>query len=352
METNVTESGELKMLENAYQQKIDALRRTMGTLPELNVTAKTEFYAGVEGISVELVDAPNNPYKNMFEAAVATWGEASNYVTKWPLVSPENRFKVVKAVLSGMTLPQASEPVSFTYIVRGPSRAAFDQHARQRVGTAFFSSGVRDNSRASAGIRIPTELHPKYGGDPVLYKELTEHLLAMKELYVKILKTGWGSFQSARTVLPMSIEHPYKFTSNLGAIRAFLAQRLQFCEQEDVVAIAVCVWKNIHDTFPLIADHLRPGCDAPKTCTYHKSNSLSELFSALFAGCGRYPDPVPYATFNKTCSDSKLMKQQLGFMYPGPDEWKNYSKFADLEESDKKLFSENCSIEFDSITGE
>ena len=349
-EKGVTAEGELKMLEDKYQQKVDALRREMGTLPDLGVIAKTEYHAGVEGISVERIDGPRNPYRTILEVAVATWGNEA-YPAKWSRITPENRFKVVKAALSGQTLPQAVEPVGWSFIVRGASRSAFDQHARQRLAT-FFSQGVRDNSRADSGFRVPSELHPKYGGDPELYKEIQEHVESYKKLYVKILKTGWGSFQTARSIFPMGSTHNYRFYANLGAIKSYLSQRLQFCEQEDTVAVAVAVWKNIHDQFPLIADHLRPGCDYAKRCTYHQASTLSELFSALFAGCGRWEDPVKYATFNKSCSDSKKMKEQLGYMYPEPTEWKNYSSFKDLEESDKKLFTEDCVVVFDPVTGE
>lgn len=331
--------GELKMAENKKQQETDELRRAMGTLPELNISNdETKVHVGVEGISVELIDAPRNPYRIMFEVSVATWGN-EEYKTKGPLVSPENRFKVVKAALSGQTLPQAVEPVFFSFIVRGASRSAFDQHARARLQT-FFSQGCRDNSRLDAGFRLPIELDPAHGGDPELYAEVIAHVKEFKRLYKKILEKGWGSFQTARCIFPLGATHNYKFASNLGALKAYLAQRMQVCEQADTAAVAMAVWNVIHDRFPLIADHLRPGCDFAKRCTYHQASTLSELFSALFAGCGRWEDPVKYATFNKSCASYKEIEQQAGFKIPGPNEWKNYNSFEELEPSDKILFSE------------
>lgn len=331
--------GELKMADGEHQKKTDDLRRAMGTLPELNILDdSTKFHIGVEGISVEIIDAPKNPYRTIFEVSVATWGN-EEYATKWPLVSPENRFKVVKAALSGQTLPQAVEPVLFSFIVRGPSRSAFDQHARQRLAT-FFSQGVRDNSRLDAGFRVPAELHPSMGGDPVLYEEVVAYVTEYKRLYKKILEKGWGSFQTARCLMPMGMTHNYKFAGNLGVLKSYLAQRLQACEQSDTVQVAIEVWYAIHNRFPLIASHFKPGCDFAKRCTYHQASTLSELFSALFAGCGRWPDTAPYATFNKSCSSYDQMGKESGKRLPDHTAWKDYNSFEDLDESDKELFRE------------
>lgn len=316
---------------------IDALRKAMGTLPEMNMeNIGTELHVGVEGISVEMIDHPVNPYKTIFEVTVATWGNES-YETRWPHVIPEHRFKVVKAALSGQTLPQAVEPVVFSFIVRGASRSSFDQHARQRLAT-FFSQGVRDNSRLDAGFRLPTELYPKNGGDQELFDDIIKHVMEYKKLYQRILKQGWGSFQSARCLMPMGMTHNYKFAVNLGAIKSYMAQRLQACEQSDTVQVAICTWAEILKRFPLIASHLKPGCDCSKKCTYHQASTLSELFSALFAGCGRWPDPVKYATFNKSCSSYKQMAKESGIKFPAPNEWKEYNDFKDLEPKDKALF--------------
>lgn len=333
--------GELKMADTAYQTETDALRRAMGTLPELNCeNDETKILKGVEGISAEIIDAPRNPYRIMFEVSVATWGN-EQYATKWPLVSPENRFRVVKAALSGQTLPQAVEPVVFSFIIRGASRSAFDQHARQRLAT-FFSQGVRDNSRLDAGFRVPSEFLPENGGDPELFAEILAYVREYKRLYKKILKTGWGSFQSARALMPMGMTHNYKFAANLGVLKSYMAQRLQACEQADTVQVAIEVWYAIHGRFPLIASHYKPGCDFAKKCTYHQSSTLSEMFSALFAGCGRWPDTAPYATFNKSCSSYKEMGEQSGRPLPDHTAWKDYTSYDQLEPSDQALFNENA----------
>ena len=144
----------------------------------------------------------------------------------------------------------------------------------------------------------------------------------------------------ARCLMPMGITHNYKFAANLGALKAYMAQRLQACEQADTVQVAISVWHLINAKFPLIASHLKPGCDYAKKCTYHQANTLSELFSALFAGCGRWPDPVPYATFNYSCSSYEKMGCESGQKLPHHTEWREYNNYEELATLDKQLLSE------------
>jgi len=314
--------------------EINNLRKAMGTNPNESTKPETMFYIGVRGITAEMVEWLDNPYRAIFEASVATWGD-EEYATKWDQVTPENRFKVVKAALSGQTLPQALEPVNFMFIIRGASRAQFDQHARQRIGAAFFSQGVRDNSRADAGFRMPTEIDDM---DRNTKQEVINYILAGKELYTRILKNGKGSYQSARAILPMGMTHNYKYAANLQAIKGYMAQRLQACEQEDTVFVAISIRKAIEEKFPLIASHLKPGCDYAKKCTYHQSYTLSEMFGCLFEGCGRWPDNNGYSTFNGSCSDYKTMAEQGGIRLPNHDEWPEYREMRDLPIEDYILF--------------
>lgn len=336
----MNENGELEMPKNEYQKKVDDLRRGMRTLPNLKIDDNsTEIRVGANGIGVEVVESPRNPYKVITEVVTATWGDAE-YATAWPLISPENRFNCVKTALMGQTLPQAMEVSQWTFIVRGASRSAFDQHARQRVGSAFFSVGTRDNSRLDSGWRCPTELHPDNGGDPELYSDIMKHLAEYKRIAQKILVEGKGSFETTRSLAPQGTLHPYKFSSNLAALKGFISQRTMACEQTDTVQTAIEVWYAIKDQFPLIASWLKPRCDSAKHCVYHVP-SKNETFSCLFSGCGRHRDPNSYATFQKSCSDYNSMGKQSGKPFPSPEEWKTYPTFDSLEESDKKLFQED-----------
>lgn len=343
------------------KEQINELRKLLGTLPEQVPTMEIEdlnrypvdkstwienengikvgpfqFYEGVKGISVEMISWPRNPYKLLFEFAVATWG-SEEYETIWPKTKPEHRFIVVKNVLDNKALPLGNEALQFSFIIRKPSRAAFDQHARMRVGAAFASQGVRDNSRLLSGFRVPNEIWR----DITKRDELISSALWIKKVYYLMLKSGKGnSYQAARSIMTMNWTHNYKHTINFMALKGYMARRLVASEQEDTVATAISIWDQINKKFPMLANQLRPKCDWAGKCLCHQGDG-GELFGALFKGCGRFPESESeYATFNFACTDYKTLDEQLNIHLPNPDEWKEYDSLDDLEDVDKKLFNE------------
>lgn len=311
------------------------LRKQMKTLPEMNTTDDTTIiYEGVRGMEVQMIDFPRNPYRLIYEFATSTWG-SEEYPENWPSTKPEHRFIVVRNAIKGKALPLGTEAAKFSFIVRKASRSAFDQHARQRMAT-FASQGVRDNSRLAAGFRCPDEIWQ----DKELLAEVTAYLKEYKRIYKKILQRGIGSFQTARSLMPMGMSHSYKFSVDYGALKSYMAQRLSAVEQADTVATAILTWNEVNKKFPLLANELRPRCDTVGKCVCHQGDG-SELFGALFKGCGRFPDSESnYATFNKSCSDYETLEQQTGVHLPYPNEWKKYEKYEDLEPLDKMLFEE------------
>lgn len=290
----------------------DDLRAAMGTLPDQNVELKTEFHRGVEGISVKLLDWPSRPYRAIFDMATSTWGKK---IDKWPDVTSENRHRVVKAVLDYKSLPNAMESLSFTFAIEGCSRSAFDQIARARIGSVFSSMGWRDNDHSDASFRIPEAIW----NNAENRKQVEQTASMEKIVYHDLLTQGKANFQNARSVLGIFFEHRFSCAFNYMALRNFMSKRLKFCEQEDTVAVAWLMRDQLMAKFPLLALHLVPGCDVKGRCDYHEAESMSEAFGCLFAGCGRWPDPYPYATFNESCSDEKVIAKQTRMFIPtGP----------------------------------
>ncbi|MHB8483656.1 MAG: FAD-dependent thymidylate synthase [Nitrospiria bacterium] len=346
-------------------KNINELRRQLGTLPEQIPTLDIEtiekladdplsweenengikvgpfqFYEGVRNLRAELIDCTRNPYQLLYEMAVATWG-SEEYPTMWPLASPENRFYVVKNVLAGKALPLGTETINFTFIIRGASRAAFDQHARQRLGATFASQGVRDNSRLLSGIRVPNEIWR----DAEKRKMFIRHAIDAKIVYYKLVTGGEGnSYQAARSVFQMSWTHNYKYSVNLEAMKGYMARRLVASEQEDTVATAIAIWNEVNKKFPMIANVLRPKCDRAGKCLCHQGGG-DAIFGALFRGCGRFPESEGnYASFNWACSDYNVLEEQSGIHLPWPKEWKNYDTLESIAESDRKLFEEGYTV--------
>ena len=315
------------------QEVIDQMRRVMGTLPDMAPEFKTEFHRGVEGIKVKLIDHNVNPYKAIYNFGAMTWGKKAD---KWADTPVAGRVAVVKAVLDRQALPLALEVPNFTFTVEGVSRWAFDQMARQRLGTVFSSMGTRDNNHLDMGFRV----HESIWKDEEKLKRFKETCLLAKENYRYFVEQGQGSWQEARSLLPISCIHNYMVHMNFAAVQNMVGKRGQACEGEDVVAIAFLTRQAIGEKFPLLSKYLRPSCDWVGKCTYHKAYSMSEAFGALFDTCGRWPDGDEYKYFhqNGSCSDYKTIASQLGIYIPAghEDRPEDYNVFGN--EIDMALF--------------
>jgi hypothetical protein len=297
----------------------------------------------------------------MYVMATSCWGSR---IDKWSETSPEYRFQVVKAVLERKALPLALEVPQFTFAVEGPSRAAFDQLARTRIGATFSAKGMRDNNWKDCSIRIPTSLWPteeefkiadslSYANPEdfteaekkVLAKVANFHkvkrsMLEAKATYASIVDSGKASWQAARTVLPLYVVYGYSVTYNFASLLGVCGNRMKFCEMEDTCAVAWLTRNVVFEKFPLLGSYLRPGCDWGKKCQYHKSYSMSEMFGCLFSECGRNPcqESDKYAEFNETCTDPKVLEEQLGIEIYGPEGWPAFDNFESLSDSDRYKF--------------
>lgn len=319
------------MADSNREQEIDEMRRAMGTMPDMHVPLRTPIFTGVKGIKVELYDANVNPYKAMFNMVTSTWGKK---IDKWPDVSPESRFKVIKAVLEFKALPGAMEHPTFCFGIERCSRSAFDQIARARIGAVFASQGWRDNDHSDVGFRIPQAIVEAGKSD-----DMRRVYEACKNLYHELVKTGQANWQDARAILPISACHMFSMSINYLALRNFCNKRLKFCEQADTVAVAWLMRQRVLEAFPLLGSYLRPSCDGRGVCEYHQSYTMSEMFGCLFSSCGRNPDKESdgYATFNSSCTDSKKLAEQLGIKIPGPKDELPPQRWEDLKESDRDL---------------
>lgn len=311
--------------------KIQELRRIMGTLPDDQPPRSDEIYVGVEGIEVKMVDWPRNPYRAIFEVVTSTW--KGTWWEKWENTPVEGRIAVVVSALEGKTLQQALEAPSFTFKIKGLSRSAFDQLARHRQ-TAIGSVGFRDNAWTDASLRIPSDLLR-------WENEIREWWRQTKDLYEKIIKSGQASWQSARAILPMGTCWYFVWSMNYRALKDLLATRMAFCEQYDTVYTAWAIWAELRKKFPLLAAYCRPRCDLMRKCYYGDVYSLSILFGALFAPCGRWPVSGVWATFpNLSAADPQEIDRELrkhyGFGVPKPDEWDRLRDEA--LELDRKYF--------------
>jgi thymidylate synthase ThyX len=312
----------------ARVEELRRLRELMGTAPSAAPNFETGFYRGVEGIRVDLLDASRNPYKAMYCMATSTWGTwKTSVVRRWEDAPPEAREEVVRAVLRGQALPLAMEAPQFVFSVENLSRWSFDQIARARLGVVYASMGTRDNNHLDIAFRF----HEASFRDEGKLMSLQALALHAKEVYRDIVANGRGSWQEARTALPISVVHRFSMSINYQALRGMCARRMTFSEAEDTVAVAWLLRDRLlqWDGFPLLAVHLRPGCDYSRACGYHKAHTMSEAFGCLFKSCGRNPvksapgkPDLDYevADFNESCSDRMTIARQLGIRIPDAHE--------------------------------
>lgn len=323
---------------------IREIREQLGTLPHQAPRVKTRYYRGVEGIQVDLIDGPMNPYRSIFTMAVATWGSAvSEQAKRWDQVKPEHRFEVVRSVLAGRALPLALEAPKFTFTVQGLSRWSFDQIARARLGVVFASLGTRDNNHAD----VPFRFHESTWRDPMKLKKAIDVAEHAKRAYGQFLSDGVTSWQEARELLPISCVHRFVMSINYAALKNLCAKRMTFSEAEDTVAVAWLLRDRLgkDDAFPYLSKWLRPRCDFVEACCYHRAHTTAEAFGCLYRSCGRNqvkgPGPADpnVAQFNEACSDRETISRQLGIVIPGAKEDRPEDvTFEDLARTDRQLF--------------
>jgi len=303
-------------------EELKKLRKLMNTLPEDQPPREDKIYIGVEKIKVKMIDWPQNPYKAIYSLAAATWGSAKNWAEKWRKTSVQGRILVVKAALSGQTLPQCLETPSFTFEIQGLSRSAFDQLARTRQ-SAIGSVGFRDNSHRDACLRISSSM--------AKYKDKIEKWWKdTKDLYDFLITEGRENWQNARAIMPMGTCWRFVWSMNYRALKDMCGKRMCFAEQSDTVATSWLIREEIKKKFPFLAAYLRPFCDFSRKCLYQQAYSLSEAFGVLFKPCGRWPVDAKYevATFNYSSTSKEELEKQLRIKIPNADDY--------IEEPSKK----------------
>lgn len=322
---------------DARVAEIRELRDLLGTAPSHRPPLETRFFRGVEGIQVDLLDGPRNPYKAMYCMAISTWGSGTwsselealprtAVEHRWEEATPEARFRVVNTVLARQALPLALEAPKFTFAVENLSRWSFDQIVRARLGFVAASLGTRDNCHLDMAFRM----HEATFRDPARRRSFVELACEAKARYASVVDVGKGSWQEARTFFPISVVHRFVCAVNYASVANLCARRCTFSEAEDTVAVAWLLRERLRDErdgYPLLARWLRPRCDFSGACGYHRAHTFSEAFGCLFRSCGRNPvrsapgNPTidyDYADFNESCSDAWTIARQLGIEIPGP----------------------------------
>ena len=314
-------------------------QRQYGTASRCDVPLRTRFFRGVEGITVDLVDGPANPYRALFVMVTSGWRHfARRGLDQWRESTPATRVEVVRHCLDANTLPNAMEAPKFTFEIRGLSRSAFDQLVRSRIGVIYSSMGGAVSDLSDAAFRISERA---FGRDAEARKGA---LRAAHRAYHEAVSRG-ESFEAARELLPLSLCWRFTMAINYAALREFCAKRMQAEHQPDAVAVAWLIRDRLlkWDAYPLLGAYLRPHCDRVGHCCFHQPGTDAEFWRGnLNAPCGRNPlrGPCGYsrelAVFAEPNTDFSTLSAQLGIPMPSPAE--TDPRRFDLTPRDRALF--------------
>jgi thymidylate synthase ThyX len=331
--------------------EVNERRRRQGTHPKLADELKTRFLRGVEGIEVDLLDGPMNPYRSIYSQVISTWLPFGGWTRKcWEDADIETRVQVVRAALAIKAYPPALEAPKFTFEISGVSRSSFDQIARARIGVCFASLGTRDNDFSAVPFRI-SENTWRDANRLAKKKEAIRHVHRVYHAEVAARGPGYWdpTFETARELLPMSLCWRFHMTVSYAALRGFCAQRMTFSEQSDTVAVAWLLRDRMMkaDAYPLLGAYLRPRCDAAGRCCFHVPNDESEHFRGLNVSCGRNPqmpgaDPEflrEYADHQCPSTDPMVFREQIGIPIPEANEER--PEGFELTIRDNSLFCED-----------
>jgi len=183
----------------------------------------------------------------------------------------------------------------------------YDQHSRARVGARFFNYEVNENPY----YHMYTSVFKKLNDNEDLNYRVIDVLSRLENLRNK------SSFKTEFNL--MSRDCSYYVDQTYQSLKGQMARRLMFCEEEFVAGLH---WHLrdvlINDYKVEVAKIWLPECDNKKKCVYAESDYLSNMFGCLFAPCGRWPAGTKYASFNTSCSDIKVIEDQMGIVIPRP----------------------------------
>jgi len=327
---NFDKITEWKPLE--FELGLEEARSELGIRPNHDAPLRTTFHRGAEITSVELVSWPTNPYKDMVIHALQTWGTPGwAKASTWNTMSPEYRMKVVYAILTRNALPLALELPDLYFEIRNISRIAFDQIVRARIGVTVSSLGTRNNDVSDIGVMVP----PRIYDNPMQFADFQYGVETAKRTYHSLIKAG-TSWEDARYVIPQGILHGFGMDFNYAALSQLLSQRMMFCMEFSTVATAWKMWAELRKRFAVLAEPIRPACDAARACTFRAEGRIGEAFSNdPHSGCGRWPDPNPIGHFPGPSTEPSWIDDWTGGeLFPGdrPNDW------ARAFEKDKDYF--------------
>jgi len=193
---------------------------------------------------------------------------------------------------------------SIEYTVENTPICQWDQHSRARIGVEFLDYKVSDNPK----YVVYTYIYNKIIQDEIYKNKILETFKNLEDLRNK------SAFKVEYNLMSRSVS--YRVKQTIESLKGQMSRRLKFCEEEFITGVHWLLRDKMVGRGFELANNFLPGCDFIKDCDYSSADYLSNMFSCLFKGCGRWPDKTEFATFNESCTSISKLEKQLNIQIP------------------------------------
>lgn len=256
------------------------------------------FLVGVEGIEVELIDAPS---QEEIDRIIYALNEAPYYYpdARRILLPAKKVREYAKDIMDGKAgfIGNFMEGISFTFGMNNVSRSFTHEMVRHRVGHCYVQQGGRNNDFRHNPIRIPESL------DTPAWRS---NLMVYKENYCNAVDNFGVTIQDARMMLPIGICTHIIWMCNLRSLDAFCRQRMCNTFHWEMNYVAKLVKVTVMKALPEIGKYLAPTCEHIGKCTYRDD---------FFEPCGKFP-PIGLPTRDGGDREYKYFKEQSYWRCP------------------------------------
>ena len=221
-------------------------------------------------IKVKLIGYTKDPEQNV-TAAIKQCYSAVGAIDIKKKVDKSTIDRLIKQVIgSGHT--STIEHASFTFAIKGVSRALTHQLVRHRIAS-FSQQSQRyvDLSRNRLNYITP----PMLTGNKEIEKEYKKTMKLIEAQYKKMIEMGIKP-EDARYILPNACETKIVVTMNARSLHNFFSERCCTRAQWEIRQLANLMLKEVKKVAPIIFQNAGPTCETEKICWEGKMN------------CGKY----------------------------------------------------------------
>ncbi len=256
---------------------------------------------GFSNLHVELIDAPINPQKKVWDWYKTTWITKKNLPYETNKITANNIFK---EALDGKALPTALEQLNFTFRIKNLSRVGLAQITRGRFGWAF-----NVESQMPEKININTTIPLSILNNPNL-RDKAKELVNTVEAFYEQCDNENIAYQDSRYLILHGQTTNLIVNTNFLALKKFYFFRAcnGVCDELNYVCRLIREQILSHYDFDTcskeMVKRLDSGCAKKKVCI-----NIDKVYGC----CGRYGTMTSRFRNSSWYLELKQMKKSLLF---------------------------------------